>query len=136
MPNLRLLPAGVDLTAHEGEPILATIVRDGFKYRVGCRRGGCGICKADLLSGQVDYPVRVADSVLTEQEQAAGTVLTCRAVPRTDVVVQFPAESRLRMVVPLAFGLATTQWTAKITSSSTASNSEEPPRSERHSHVG
>jgi ferredoxin len=130
MATLRLLPADVELETHEGEAILTTIVRDGFKYRIGCRRGGCGICKADILSGEVSYPTTVADSVLTPAERGAGVALTCRAVPTTDVVVRFSEESRLRLVVPLAFGIAVAELTGK-----TRARTETPDR-ERERHAG
>ncbi|MEZ5097064.1 MAG: 2Fe-2S iron-sulfur cluster-binding protein [Nocardioides sp.] len=88
MPEVRIEPSG--FTAHllEGEPILAGLTRCGFTVRkIGCRRGGCGICKIELVAGEVDYVKVVADTVLTADERAAGTALTCRAVPLGDVVL-------------------------------------------------
>jgi ferredoxin len=47
-------PDGVEVALLDGETILAGLYRSGYAYRTGCRRGGCGICKVDLVSGDVD----------------------------------------------------------------------------------
>lgn len=101
---LRLLPDGIELSVQEGESILEAICRDGFTYRFGCRRGGCGVCKADLVSGEVGYRKTIAESVLSKQERAENVVLTCRAHPVSkEVTVQLRAGNRLRLNVPLLF---------------------------------
>ncbi|MBS4730321.1 2Fe-2S iron-sulfur cluster binding domain-containing protein [Mycobacterium sp. SM1] len=106
MTLLRLLPRGVELSAHPNESILEVIRRNGFTYWYGCRRGGCGICKADLVSGEVRYHKAVAYSVLSEQERAANVVLTCRACPASDeVVLQLRHAERLKLNVPIAFAI-------------------------------
>ena len=71
----------------EGETILVGLFRAGFAYRVGCRRGGCGVCKVDLLDGGVAYDHVVAETVLTEQERGADACLSCRAVPVDDLTI-------------------------------------------------
>ena len=104
MQILRVLPKDVVLPLHRGDTILAAILRGGLSYLVGCRRGGCGICKADLITGQVSYPVPVSETVLTPAERADRVVLTCRAVPGTDCTVQL--RSQVRMAVPFLFDIA------------------------------
>lgn len=89
--------ADVRVMARPGETVLGALSRSGYGYRVGCRRGGCGVCKVDLLAGRVDYPVLVAESVLSPRERDDGTCLSCRAVPREDVVVAL-RDDRLRLV--------------------------------------
>jgi ferredoxin len=39
----------------DGETILEGLYRNGYAFRIGCRRGGCAICKVDLLAGEVQY---------------------------------------------------------------------------------
>lgn len=110
MAILRLLPDGIELPVRKGESILEAICRDGFTYRFGCRRGGCGVCKADLVSGEVGYRKTVAESVLSKQERAEGVVLTCRAHPVSDeVAVQLRAGNRLRLNAPMLFAAAQRQ---------------------------
>jgi len=101
---IRVLPKDVVLPVHSGDTILAAISRGGLSYLVGCRRGGCGVCKADLITGQVSYPVPVSETVLTPAERADRVVLTCRAVPGTDCTVQL--RSQVRVAVPFLFDIA------------------------------
>lgn len=96
MPDIEVQPDGVRVTSLAGETVLAALTRSGYGYRVGCRRGGCGICKVDLRSGRVGYPVAVAESVLPADEAAAGTCLSCRAVPHDDIVITL-RDDRLRV---------------------------------------
>ncbi|GAA0672017.1 hypothetical protein GCM10009535_59610 [Streptomyces thermocarboxydovorans] len=97
-----LTVAGADVTVelHDSEPILSGLFRSGYAYRVGCKRGGCGICKVDLVEGEVDYPVTVSAEVLTPDERAAGVCLSCRAVPVADSVIRLREDDRLRCVAP------------------------------------
>jgi len=106
MPTLTVDGTGVQVTARADEPILTALARCGYAYRYGCRRGGCGICKVELVSGQVRYPVRVAADVLTDAELAGGVCLSCRAVAVDDVVIRLRADDKLRCVAPLLATLA------------------------------
>lgn len=100
MPTLTVVPNDVTIDVNADETILEALYRHGYAYRIGCKRGGCAICKVDLLAGEVDYNRPVADNVLTEEEKADGACLSCRAVPTTDIVISLRADT-LRMVNPL-----------------------------------
>jgi len=53
---------------------------------VGCRNGGCGVCKVRVLSG--DYrAAKMSRAVCTEAEQAQGLVLACKIYPLSDIEV-------------------------------------------------
>ncbi len=51
---------------------------------VGCRNGGCGICKVKILAGQVATRV-MSRAHVSVDEEANGIVLACRAFPRSAV---------------------------------------------------
>lgn len=51
---------------------------------VGCRAGGCGVCKIRIEAGEVAYQV-MSRAHVTEAEQAAGYALACRCSPRSDI---------------------------------------------------
>ncbi len=106
--TVRVSPDHVVVTAKKNEYILAALNRSGYGYRTGCRRGGCGVCKADLLEGSVDYPVVVSDDVLTPAEIEAGICLPCRAVPHGDVVLRL-RDDRLRCTSTFLAALAARQ---------------------------
>lgn len=65
------LLAGMEALARRGIP-------------VGCRGGGCGVCKVLIESGAV-HTEKMSRSHVSVQEQAEGYVLACRAYPLSDV---------------------------------------------------
>lgn len=51
---------------------------------VGCRGGGCGVCKIRI--GEGDFAGRVMSREhITVEEEAAGVVLACRVQPRSAI---------------------------------------------------
>ena len=97
--EVTILPDGVRVVAREGETLLRALARAGLRYRVGCRRGGCGICKVQLKLGEVRYERPIADSVLSDDERVEGICLSCRAVPITNIVIELQEGDRLRRVL-------------------------------------
>lgn len=51
---------------------------------VGCRGGGCGVCKVRIESGSVRTE-KMSRAHVSADEQAQGYVLACRAYPTSDV---------------------------------------------------
>jgi ferredoxin len=94
--HVNVSPYDVTVEVRDGETILRAIVRSGYKYRYGCRRGGCGFCKVHLVLGEVTYERPIAPQVLTDNERVAGICLSCRAVPLTNVVIELQEGDRLR----------------------------------------
>ena len=51
---------------------------------VGCRGGGCGVCKIEVVAGE--YLKRAMSRAhVSEQEEATGCVLACRVMPVSDM---------------------------------------------------
>jgi ferredoxin len=122
MYTLRLPRLNAEVPVKPGETVLSAICRAGMTYTYGCRRGGCGVCRATVRAGSTSYQGKViAESVLGREDRAAGVVLTCRACPTSDVTVEFAPESKLRMTVPLAFRMAS----KTIPSSAVSTHSEQ-----------
>jgi CDP-4-dehydro-6-deoxyglucose reductase len=86
-------PTGEVIHLEPGETVLSGLYKAGFAYTVGCRRGGCAVCKVDCRVGEFHYDHPVAPSVLTEAEHLDGTCLTCRAVPDTDITIELRGEN-------------------------------------------
>lgn len=51
---------------------------------VGCRGGGCGVCKVAIHSGSFEARKMSRDCVSAEEE-ASGVVLACRVFPRGEM---------------------------------------------------
>lgn len=63
-----------------GEPLLKVIP-------VGCRGGGCGVCRIRVVGGEYEAK-KMSRKHITEDEQAAGIVLACRVFPRSDLEIE------------------------------------------------
>lgn len=76
------------VTARRGETILEAGLRDGLPMPFDCRNGGCGLCKGELLAGEVRMrPYQ--DTALTAEEAAAGKTLFCCAEPLGDLEIAY-----------------------------------------------
>ena len=54
---------------------------------VGCRGGGCGVCKIEVVAG--DYTKRrMSREYVSEEDEAAHRVLACRVRPAGNMVLR------------------------------------------------
>jgi ferredoxin len=80
-------------SAYEGERALVALERaQGFgqlknlprRLPVGCRRGGCGICRVRVLVGEYRSDL-MSRSHVSAEDEAAGRVLACCIYPLSDL---------------------------------------------------
>ena len=87
VPRHRVSLAGSSLSyaCREDESLLAALARLGLRgIPLGCRGGGCGVCKIEVVAG--DYATQpMSRSHVSESDQDAGRLLACRVFPRSDV---------------------------------------------------
>jgi ferredoxin len=89
-------------TCTEGERVLVALERaQGFgrlpklprKLPVGCRRGGCGVCRVRVLDGEYRCEP-MSRAHVSEADQAAGLVLSCSIYPLSDLSLRFETPVR------------------------------------------
>lgn len=97
---LTVEPNGVSMPVDPDETIMAALKRHGYSYLFGCRRGGCGICKVQVVEGEIEHNRAIAESCLSPEERADNVCLGCRAVPQGDVRIVL-LKSTLRVTNPL-----------------------------------
>ncbi|MDD3785633.1 MAG: 2Fe-2S iron-sulfur cluster binding domain-containing protein [Hydrogenophaga sp.] len=68
---------------------------------VGCRQGGCGVCKVQVLEGQYVRRVMSRAHISPEDEQN-GCVLSCRIYPASDLRVSVIGAMKKNVCRPLA----------------------------------
>ena len=72
----------------KGEPLLMAMEKNNqHAIQVGCRGGGCGLCKVKVLQG--DYQTkRMSKAHISEEEAALGFALACRLTPLSDLELE------------------------------------------------
>jgi NAD(P)H-flavin reductase/ferredoxin len=92
------------MTVHPGRrsvPVRAgeTLLDAGLRAQVAlpfeCRSGGCGVCRATVLAGEVD-PGVYQKSALPDEARARGQVLLCCACALSDVEIELEEGAALR----------------------------------------
>lgn len=69
------------------DTILDAALRSGLAFNYGCSNGNCGLCKARVVSGQVQK-VHHHDYVLSEAEKQQGYTLLCSHTAVGDLVIE------------------------------------------------
>ena len=85
--HVQIMPSGREFFVDGNDSVLEAALRAGLSLDYGCSSGGCGKCKARVLSGQV-HRVRHSDYVLTAAEKSAGIVLMCCNTAVGDLVIE------------------------------------------------
>lgn len=80
-------PSGRQFEASGDSTILAAAISAGVGLPYGCKDGACGSCKCKKLSGEVTHDT-YSSNAMTEQELAAGYILTCRAKAQSAVTLE------------------------------------------------
>ncbi|CAM3565484.1 2Fe-2S iron-sulfur cluster-binding protein [Hydrogenibacillus schlegelii] len=91
--RIRIDPDGVVVVGRAGANLLSEL-RETYYGRVGrpafpgCRSGGCGYCKVELLEGEVMLGDTYSRGALTDEERADGRILMCRAELVGDIAIR------------------------------------------------
>jgi len=85
--QITVKPSGRAFTATPGETILAAAIRQGIGMPYGCKDGACGSCKCKKLEGSVTHGPHQSKA-LSDEEAAAGMVLTCCCEAHSDLVLE------------------------------------------------
>ncbi|MFM7801933.1 MAG: CDP-6-deoxy-delta-3,4-glucoseen reductase [Limnohabitans sp.] len=80
-------PSERAFSVEAGETVLSAGIRQGVGMPYGCKDGACGSCKCKKISGDLQMATYQAKA-LSESELAQGMVLTCRATPLSDLVLE------------------------------------------------
>lgn len=83
----------VAFDAKSDQPVLLSIRSVvGSPIPVGCKGGGCGVCKVRVLEGNFSAK-RMSKAHISEQDLEENVVLACRIIPETDLKVEILAET-------------------------------------------
>lgn len=85
--HVQVKPSGHEFFVDGNDSLLEAALRAGLSLDYGCSMGGCGKCKAKIVSGQVQR-TRHSDYALTAAEKNAGVMLMCCNTALTDLVLE------------------------------------------------
>lgn len=89
MVKITLRQKGVEhsVLIGKGKPLLMALEAVGEKIiPVGCRGGGCGVCRVQVMSGEYDAQ-KMNRKHVNEEDKANGITLACRTIPKSDLVI-------------------------------------------------
>ena len=86
--EIQFLPSGLYCTGG-AMPVLLSAEAAGISLPSSCRNGTCRTCLCRMRSGSVRYLVEWPG--LSADEKRDGDILTCVAVPLSDLVLEAPA---------------------------------------------
>lgn len=82
----------------ESETLLAGMEKLGRRaISVGCRGGGCGVCKIEVVCGSYSTR-RMSRAHVSEKDELNGRVLACCVRPASDIV--FRVIGRMKTGIP------------------------------------
>lgn len=86
--QITLKDAAISYDCLASQTLLNGMERLGIKgIPVGCRSGGCGVCKVHILEGS--YQTKKMSRVhISETEQDNGYVLACRCSPESNLILE------------------------------------------------
>lgn len=86
--NVLIEETGETFRCSPAESLLVGMERLGKKgIPVGCRGGGCGVCKVEITTGTYQKRVMSREYVSAEEE-AQDRVLACRVRPTSDITLK------------------------------------------------
>lgn len=97
--EVTLKPSNNVFSCEPNESVLDAALRSGVNLSYHCATGGCGECRAKVLSGEVSVH-RHFDFVIPESEKISNTVLLCSVTAKSDLVIE-ANEARQAKDIPL-----------------------------------
>lgn len=85
--QITVMPSGHHFAAPADDTILNSALEAGYTLPYGCRNGGCGACKGQVLEGTIDHG-NAQVHALSETDRAAGKALFCCARPTSDLIIE------------------------------------------------
>ncbi|MFC3698574.1 2Fe-2S iron-sulfur cluster-binding protein [Sphingobium xenophagum] len=75
-------------TCRSDQTILKAMIGQGLKpLAIGCRNGGCGVCRIRIQSGD-HHSLPMSRSRVSTADEAAGIRLACRVYPASDLLIE------------------------------------------------
>ena len=86
MYSITLADTGEAFSCNAGQNVLAAMEKLGRKgIPVGCRGGGCGVCRVQVLGAGRYHTLQMSRAQVSEADEQKGICLACKLVPEGDL---------------------------------------------------
>jgi ferredoxin len=87
--TITVADSGERFPCAEGQNVLAAMLRGGRRdIPVGCRGGGCGICRVQIVGPARYRTLKMSRAQVSVADEAQGIALACKLVPEADLTVK------------------------------------------------
>ena len=87
--DITLADSGTRFACPAGQNVLLAMERLGRKgIPVGCRGGGCGICRVQVLAAGRYRTLKMSRTQISDDDLARGICLACKLIPEGDLTVR------------------------------------------------
>jgi ferredoxin len=77
--------AALSFPCRDDQSVLGAMIQAGATaVQVGCRSGGCGVCRVQVLDGRYETGT-MSHAQVSQDERGQGIVLSCQLFPRGDL---------------------------------------------------
>ena len=91
--KIKFLPYETEIEIEDGDTVIRAAMEAGVHVNASCGgEGVCGKCRVLIEDGVVEGGI---SEKLSEEDQASGYRLACRAIVKSDLVVRIPVESAI-----------------------------------------
>lgn len=98
--TVRIIDHELQFACLPGQSVLRGMERvAGKAIPVGCRNGGCGVCRIEVVEG--DYSCgRMSRACVTAEEETRGIALACKVIPESPLAVRVIGRLARRIAAP------------------------------------
>lgn len=87
--QITLADSDTRFSCKDGQNVLAAMEQLGRRdIPIGCRGGGCGICRVQVVDGTHYRTQKMSRAQVSADDIAAGICLACKLIPEGDLVVR------------------------------------------------
>ncbi len=84
-----LADSGAEFVCAADQNVLNAMERLGRRgIPVGCRGGGCGICRVQVLAGGRYRTLKMSRAQISAADEASGICLACKLIPEGDLTLR------------------------------------------------
>ena len=87
--EVTLADSGISFPCQRDQNVLAAMEQLGRRgIPVGCRGGGCGICRVQVVHGALYRTLKMSRAQVTQDDRDAGIALACKLIPEGPLTIR------------------------------------------------